>query len=88
MSNVVTYRTENNELITVEVLAGFNIEKIGKNYVAYTINDNKVSENVNIYISEIDYDGETPKIVPIKEDEAEMVLMFYNSIYSNNKHLI
>ena len=80
MGNIATYRNENNELITVEVLILFNIEKTGKSYVAYTINDDGISENVNVFISEIEYNGDVPRIVPIKEDEAEMVLMFYNSL--------
>ena len=80
MNNVVTYRTENNELITVELLIEFRIERIGKSYVAYTINDDGISENVNVFISEIDYSGDIPKVIPIKEDEAAMVLAFYDSI--------
>lgn len=84
MNNIVTYKTENNDFITVELLTKFSVEKIGKEYVAYTINDDGVSDNVNVFISELEYDGETPKVVQIKEDEAEMVLMFYNSINFNN----
>lgn len=80
MNNVMTCYGENNELITIEILLKFGIEKIGKNYVAYTINDDGVSDNVNVYISEIEYENDVPRVVPIKEDEAEMVLSFYNSI--------
>ena len=48
----------------------FKIESIGKEYIAYSVNDDNVSE----------YENNIPKIVPIKEEEKEMILMFYNSI--------
>ena len=79
MTNTITTINEKNEIITIEILIGFKIEEIGKEYVAYTINDDNLSDTVTVLISEIDYDNDIPKIVPIKEDEKEMVLLFYNN---------
>ena len=80
MTNTITTINEKNEIITIEILIGFKIEEIGKEYVAYTINDDNLSDTVTVLISEIDYDNDIPKIVPIKEDEKEMVLLFYNNL--------
>lgn len=80
MTNTITTINEKNEIITIEILIGFKIEEIGKEYVAYTINDDNLSNTVTVLISEIDYDNDIPKIVPIKEDEKEMVLLFYNNL--------
>ena len=80
MTNTITTINEKNEIITIEILIGFKIEEIGKEYVAYTINDDNLSNTVTVLISEIDYDNDIPKIVPIKEDEKEMFLLFYNNL--------
>ncbi len=80
MKNSLTIRNCENEILEIEVLLGFQIESLGKEYVAYTINDDGVSEEVSVFISEIKYNNEIPEIVPIREEEKEMVLMFYNSI--------
>lgn len=80
MRNVMTIKNIENEIVDVEVLVAFKIESIGKEYIAYTFNDDGVSEEVNVFISEIKYDENVPQIVPIKEDEKEMVLMFYDSL--------
>ena len=80
MRNIITAVNENNNKIIIEILLGFKIEEIGKEYVAYTINDDTLSEDVEVFISEIDYNSSLPKIVPIKEDEKEIVLLFYNNI--------
>lgn len=76
----ITIQNENNEAIIVEVLFNFKIDKIAKEYIVYTLNDDNVSEEVNVFISEIEYENNVPKVVPIKDDEKEMVLLFYNSI--------
>ena len=58
MRNVMTIKNIDNEIIDIEVLVGFKIESIGKEYIAYTVNDDCVSEEVNVLISEIKYNNE------------------------------
>ena len=84
MRNVITVKDSNNQDMIVELLFNFKIDKLGKEYMVYTINDDNVSETVNIFISEVEYENNIPKIVPIKDDEKEMVLMFYDSIRQLN----
>lgn len=79
MNNVKTVINENNEQVTVEILLGFEIEEFGKRYIAYTLNDDGVSESVNVFISEIVSDGEQLKVGSIKEEEKETVLIFYEA---------
>lgn len=81
MKNATTIINELGQEITIEILISFSIEEYNKNYVAYTINDDGISENVQICISEIIYseDG-LPSLVSIPEEEKELVLIFYNNI--------
>lgn len=80
MKNKLTIRNNNNELMTIEILFNFKIEKINKEYVVYTINDDEKEEFSSVLISEIKYNGRVPELSPIKSDEKEMVLMFYEKI--------
>ena len=66
--------------LTIELLFNFEIKELNKNYVVYTLNDDGVSEDVNVLISEIYYEGDIPRIKSIDESEKEMVVIFYNDI--------
>ena len=83
MKNSITVSNVDGELLEIELLVGFKVEGIGKEYIAYTINDDDMREEVEVFISEVSYENEVPKVVPIKEDEKEMVLMFYSSLRSS-----
>ena len=50
-----------------------------------TINDDEVSDYVNVMISEIEYENDIPRIKSIPDDEKEMVLLFYESLKSSLK---
>lgn len=78
--NTITIKDEQNNDLVIELLLNFKIETLGKEYIAYTINDNNVSETVLVYISEIIYENGIQKIIPIKDEEKELVLSFYNDI--------
>jgi len=80
MKNIIKTINENNEEITLEIILNFRIDEFNKEYVAYTINDNDVDEDVVVFISELYYENNIPKIKSIKEEEKEMVLLFYNNI--------
>ena len=78
--NILKTINEFGEEITIELLFNFEIKELNKNYVVYTLNDDGVSEDVNVLISEIYYDDKTPRIKSIEESEKEMVVLFYNNI--------
>lgn len=80
MGNIITVNDQNNNPITVEVLSNFKIDEYNKEYVVYTLNDDGVSENVNICISQIDNSGEETKFVSIPEEEVPTVLSFYDYV--------
>ncbi len=80
MKNIITVNDQNNNPITVEVLSNFKIEEYNKEYVVYTLNDNGVSENVNVCISQIDNSGEETKFISIPEEEVPTVLSFYDYV--------
>lgn len=72
----------NGVLTTIEVILNFKVEEFNKNYIAYCINDDGISEDVNVCISEIDMDSNPPQILDIKPEEVEAVLNFYE--YAKN----
>ena len=80
MKNILNNVNEFGQKITIEILLNFKIEELNKEYVVYTINDDNVSEEVDMIISEIYYENNIPKIKSIAEDEKEMVILFYNDI--------
>jgi len=80
MKNILNTINEFGQEITIEILLNFKIEELNKEYVVYTINDDNVSEEVDMIISEIYYENNIPKIKSIDEDEKEMVILFYNDI--------
>lgn len=76
MNNKITI--DNNGIpTTIEIILNFKVEELNKNYIAYCLNDDNVSEEVTICISEIDLDSNPPKIMDIKPEEMEAVLNFY-----------
>lgn len=83
MKNSLTVKNENGEEITLEIILNFKIEEYGKNYVAYTLNDDGVSETVNVCISEIEYLEDVPFVKSIPEEEVPTVVAFYNHIKNN-----
>lgn len=78
--NKITVYDDKNIPIVVEVFLTFKIKEYNKEYIVYTLNDDGKSEMVNVHISQIDSEGDKPKIVPIPEEEARMVLSFYDYI--------
>ena len=65
----------NNKEIDVEVIGGFRIDELQKEYVLCVYDDNKESDKVMMSIME--KDGED--LVSIPDEEKEIVLDFYQS---------
>lgn len=65
----------NNKEIEVDVIGGFKIEELNKEYVLCVYDDDKKNDKVMISIMEI-CDGE---LVSIPNEEKEIVLSFYQS---------
>lgn len=65
----------NNKEIEVDVIGGFKIEELNKEYVLCVYDDDKKNDKVMISIMEI-CDGE---LVSIPNEEKEIVFSFYQS---------
>lgn len=72
---MVVYK-ENGEQINIELILGFKVKELNKDYVAYTLNDDHVSPDVPLFISE--FDGETIKNIP--PQESTLVLNTYQKL--------
>jgi hypothetical protein len=65
-----------NKEIEVEVIGGFKIDELDKEYILCTYDDDNDSDEVMVCIMEIN-DGE---LVSIPENEKEIVFSFYQSV--------
>lgn len=78
MDNFVIVKRENGEQIKIEIVLSFKIEEYNKQYIAYTINNDNIQDDVPLLISEID--PVTQKIKNISENEKSIVLETYNQV--------
>ena len=76
MPNNVVVTRENGEDIVIDILLSFEVEELQKKYIAYTLNDDGVSENVVVLISEIDQNNH---IKDIYEEDKDLVFEAYNT---------
>lgn len=72
---MVVYR-ENGEAINIELILTFKVPSLNKEYVAYTLNDDKESEDVPLFISE--YKDKNIKNIP--PQDAAIVMDTYQSL--------
>ncbi len=75
MNNYVVVKDENGEDIKIEVILNFKVEEYNKEYIAYTLNDNKTSESVAVFISEID--PNTKRLISIPVEQKDVVMEAY-----------
>lgn len=80
IKNAMTVYDDKGNKIEVEVVASFKIKEYNKEYIIYTLNDDGVSETVNMYISQVDFSSNPPKFTSIPEEEIKMVLSYYDFI--------
>lgn len=72
---------ENGNEIKIDIIMQFRIEELNKEYAVFTVNDDGVSEDVYINITELTkLDNGEYEIKLIPENEKNMVLAFYDSI--------
>ena len=71
----------NNKEIEIEVIGGFKIEELNKEYVLCVYDDNKDSDKVLMVILEVELDEfGNRNLISIAEEEKEIVLNCYNAI--------
>lgn len=80
--NEIKVKNDEGKEITVKSLGTFKIEELGKEYVMYSLNDDKPETELGaILLGELiqDEDGNY-QVVGILDEEREMVVAFYNEI--------
>lgn len=75
MENYVLVKDENGNDIKIEVILSFKVEEYNKQYVAYTLNDDGMTEKVSVIISEID--SQTNKLISIPSNQMKVVIDAY-----------
>lgn len=59
INNIVTITDENNNVFDVEVLDIFNVSGYeGKDYILYTMNEEVDQDNVKVYVSILEQNGD------------------------------
>ena len=67
--------------VSVDVIGGFRVEDLDKEYVLCTYDDNKDSDKVLMVILEVELDEfGNRNLISIAEEEKEIVLNCYNAI--------
>ena len=74
----ITVVDENNNSIKAQYIFNFEIPEFNKKYLVYTLDANGENNQVEVLISEIDY--ETNQIKSIPEADLETVMECYNNI--------
>ena len=75
-------KNDDGKEITVKSLGSFRVEELGKEYVMYSLNDDKPETELGaILLGELvqDDDGNY-QVLGILDDERDMVVAFYNEI--------
>lgn len=71
----------NGKEVSVEVIGGFRVEDLDKEYVLCTYDDDKSSDKVLMVILEVELDEfGNRNLVSIDDSEKEIVLNCYNAI--------
>lgn len=71
----------NGKEVSVEVIGGFKVEELEKEYALCVYDDDKESDKVLMVILELESDEYgSQRLVSIPDDEKEIVLQFYNTI--------
>ena len=71
---------ENGEEVKIDIIMQFKIEENNKEYVVFTINDDGKSEDVYVNIAGLEEENGQYKIRLIKEEEKNLVLVFYDNL--------
>lgn len=74
----ITVTNEEGKELKVYVLFNFEVVEFKKKYIAYTTNMDSESNEVDVLISEIDYDTYEIKSIPV--EDMEHVLEIYKNI--------
>ncbi len=80
---------ESGKEVLIDIIMNFKIEELGKEYIVFTVNDDGVSEKVNVSIAELKHNAEgIPSLGLIPKAEMNVVLSFYDSLrdyFKNNE---
>lgn len=60
---------EDGNIEEVEVILAFEFKDTMKEYVVYTRNETDESGNVTVYVSNVNRDGDTPKLLGVDSDD-------------------
>ena len=81
MENTKVYTDENGNQIKLEEISTFKIEELNKVYLAYTINDDGTSSNVQIrFVELLGSETDHPVIKPVEDYDAALVVETFNAM--------
>ncbi len=79
--NKRTYYDKDGKSYVFEEIMTFHVDEIGKTFLAYTVNDDNVSENVDVNLVEIlNMDSDKPTFKKIDDEDINLVIEVFNSL--------
>ena len=79
--NKRTYYDKDRKSYVFEEIMTFHVDEIGKTFLAYTVNDDNVSENVDVNLVEIlNMDSDKPTFKKIDDEDMNMVIEVFNNL--------
>ena len=79
--NKRTYYDKDGKSYVFEEIMTFHVDEIGKTFLAYTVNDDNVSENIDVNLVEIlNMDSDKPTFKKIDDEDMNMVIEVFNNL--------
>lgn len=79
--NKRTYYDKDGKSYVFEEIMTFHVDEIGKTFLAYTVNDDNVSENIDVNLVEIlNMDSDKPTFKKIDDEDINLVIEVFNSL--------
>lgn len=81
MENIKVYNDQNGNQIKLEEISTFSIDELNKTFLAYTINDDGVSNQVQVrFVELLGVETDHPVIKPVEDYDAPLVVETFNAM--------
>lgn len=79
-TGVRIFMDENGNKLKLEVIEDFRIEQNGKNYIAYSVNDDGSTDKVKVNFMELINIDTTPGVKPVDPEDVQLVIDSFNKL--------
>lgn len=81
INNKKVYYDESGKSYEFQEIMTFHIDEINKSFLAYTVNDDKISDNVDVNLVEIvNMNSDKPYVKKIDDQDVNTVINVFNNM--------